>query len=250
MGKNHMQQFTIQTRSGEVTFESSMTDQEAINVITGVQKPGDFALDLARAFFSNKYSPKQRAWMHKLAMDALAPKSEKVTVQVGEFSKLAALFVHASKTGKLKNPAIHLEVDGNPLKIYLAGDKSRNAGCLGVTDGGGYGNGKWYGWVKKDGSFEPGSLAPEWVAEFLKVFAADPARIAHEYGARTGRCCFCNTKLTDRSADAGFGDTCAKSYGLFEEWKHYTGNGRLAGKAPVNIPVSGPAATMANWARK
>lgn len=234
-----MEKFILQTRSGMVTVESSFDDETAANVMMGVQTPSDFAVSLFMAYKSGKMTIKQRGWMHKMAVEvATASKPTETVVVTEDFSKISSMFQHASKSGKLKYPKIYFEVDGEPLKIFLAGPNSKYVGCLQITDGGSYGNNKYYGRVEKDGVYHPHRNAPAWVAEFLREFAKSPAEVAHKYGARTGRCCFCNTPLTERSADAGFGDTCAKAYGLYEEWKFYTGNGVNAGKKPVPVTVA------------
>jgi hypothetical protein len=59
------------------------------------------------------------------------------------------------------------------------------------------------------------------VVELLRKLAADPHRVAAEYGNRFSECCFCGLPLKDdRSVAAGYGPVCAKNYGLAEQWKH------------------------------
>lgn len=52
----------------------------------------------------------------------------------------------------------------------------------------------------------------------LKAFAKDPATFAAQYGKRTGKCCFCDIRLTDdrdgSSVEVGYGPICAKKWNL------------------------------------
>lgn len=80
-----------------------------------------------------------------------------------------------------------------------------------------YKGGFWYGRIHRDGNFEPCQRIeqPTSLVPALKAFAADPARVAAEHGKLTGKCCFCNSALTDpRSTAVGYGKTCASHFGL------------------------------------
>ena len=52
----------------------------------------------------------------------------------------------------------------------------------------------------------------------LKAFAKDPATFAAQYGKHTGKCCFCDIRLTDdrdgSSVEVGYGPVCAKKWNL------------------------------------
>lgn len=110
------------------------------------------------------------------------------------------------------------------VQLAVAGERSKYAGDLQVTDGRPYGSNTYFGRVDKGGNWtQSRSLTEQDIAavrQLLREFSENPAATAKRHGALTGRCCFCNTKLTDeRSTAAGFGPVCAKNYGLDAEWK-------------------------------
>ena len=91
-------------------------------------------------------------------------------------------------------------------------------------------------------------LSPEqrgYVVEQVKDFVRDPVEAIKAHGRHNGCCCFCNTALgaqntgkpvsksTRRSVAAGFGETCAKRWGLHQEWKDAAGVEEDKVKAPA-----------------
>jgi hypothetical protein len=49
----------------------------------------------------------------------------------------------------------------------------------------------------------------------IDEFETDPEKVVAEYGRKTGRCCFCKLKLTDRrSEEMGYGPVCAMRFQL------------------------------------
>lgn len=169
----------------------------------------------------------QMEWVEKLLARAMGEekKPEAVKVEVGSFSAVYALFAKAKEA--LKWPKISLSAGTYPVQLSLAGPKSKVPGVINVTDGGDYGNNKFYGRVDKEGLWTKGFKPyPEsdMVETLLKRLSDDPAGTAQEYGKLTGRCCFCERKLSDeRSTAAGFGPVCAQKFGLFEQWKSKVG---------------------------
>jgi hypothetical protein len=138
------------------------------------------------------------------------------TQTVGDLSGILAIFNTARQ--HLKHPAIVL--DG--FRVARAGDSAREPGSLTITsverthtDRFGNDARDWYGRVSLDGTFQPARQAPSDLGEKLRAFAADPAGVAAAYGHLHGRCCFCNTALTDeRSTSVGYGPICADHFGL------------------------------------
>lgn len=134
---------------------------------------------------------------------------------------------------RLKYPSITLTPDGfTPIRISVAGEKSRFQGSITVTspERNAFGRRVYYGRITSEGVWTPSGTAavmdPEdKIGVFLVLFAAKPAEIASAYGRKTGHCCFCMRPLggTSRSAKhsvaAGFGEVCAKSWGLHALWK-------------------------------
>lgn len=174
----------------------------------------------------NALSDKQIFWVGKL-VDRLhcvpdtAPSAGLKEVVPG-FSGVMALFNKAKAT--LKYPKIVLQVGDQEIALSLASEKSKCPGTVNVTDGGPFGNNLWYGRVNADGVWEHNPRVPEdeltVIRATLQGLGEDPAQAARKYGKLTGRCCFCHSKLTDaHSTAAGFGQTCAKNYGLERAWK-------------------------------
>lgn len=102
--------------------------------------------------------------------------------------------------------------------------KGRNAGKIAMTDGGRYGSNTFYGYIEEDGKVElyyQGRENKEWLMPFLHKFAEDPSGLAAAFGKESGSCCYCRKELTDpRSVRAGFGERCAKNYGLLEQYRN------------------------------
>lgn len=171
-------------------------------------------------------SERQWYWVDRLYEKATSTPAAAAPVpkDVGNFAGVYALFEKAAC--KLKAPKIHLVIEGRPVCLAVAGQRSRVPGVVNVSDGGGYGHSKWYGRVGKDGVWSAGHTQfPELsaVEKLLKALALNPAEVAKRQAALTGRCCFCNLKLKDdHSTAAGFGPVCAENFGLKAEWKKAT----------------------------
>lgn len=104
---------------------------------------------------------------------------------------------------------------GPHVTLRKAGLRSKYPGTINVTNGQSYSEGLWYGRIHKDGRFEKSLACTPAILSFLQKFAADPARVAADYGKLTGHCCFCGLRLTDgRSTEVGYGHICAENYGL------------------------------------
>jgi hypothetical protein len=195
-------------------------------------KDQKFANDLI-AFWDKKkrMSDSQCYWVGVL-VDRATGKAKKagpveaVSELICGFEGVIDLFNRAKK--HLKYPKIVLLADGQVVSLSLAGDTSKAPGTVNVTDGEPFGYNKWFGrvndagWWQQNPKIAEEDLVP--VRKVLQELGEDPAATAKKYGQLTGRCCFCNTKLTDEhSTAAGFGPTCAKNYGMYDEWKSAQG---------------------------
>ena len=140
------------------------------------------------------------------------PQSE--PVEVGNLSELVSLLVTAS--AHLKFPKFRVATPSGDVIVSRAGERSKNAGWLYVKSPGAFGESTYFGKVNPDtGVYLPSRDASPDVAEALKRFADDPAKVAAEYGKLNGNCCFCSRPLSDeRSTEVGYGATCAKHYAL------------------------------------
>ena len=188
--------------------------------------PGDqgFAASLIVQYDAKgELTEKQWYWIERLAADVGAgdvpdfTQPAKEIVHVGEFGGVIALFEKAKEY--LKYPKITLALpDGSPLQLNLAGNGSKFPGTVGLTDGGSYGDNKWYGRVTKEGAWEPAKLSDQLktdLSSILAQLATQPAQLAAKHGKLTGHCCFCNSELSDeKSTNVGYGPVCAKRWGL------------------------------------
>lgn len=132
----------------------------------------------------------------------------------GGLSGLLGLFSKAAT--RLKFPKITFAdlPEVGTLKLQRAAS-GRNAGGINITDGRPFGENRFYGALTAAGEFRPGRDLTPAIREFLAALAADPARVAGEYGRGSGNCCFCHKGLTDdRSVTVGYGPVCAGHYGL------------------------------------
>jgi Family of unknown function (DUF6011) len=147
---------------------------------------------------------------------AIAPRDPKPNLfsNVGDLSGILALFAKAK--AHLKFPAIVLQASGNIIRINVAGERAKVPGSLSVTgERGDDGRRAWFGRVLTDGTFQPSAEATPQITDMLRAFAADPVKVAGDYGRLTGACCFCSIPLKDeRSTAVGYGKICADHYGL------------------------------------
>jgi len=131
--------------------------------------------------------------------------------------------MHRIKDSGNEWPKVRLAFHEHPLHLSVAGDKARHPGCVNLTDGGSYGQNKWYGRITTDGIFSPAeaarNLEPENKRELwalLKRLRDDDAeQVFAEYGKRFGVCCVCGRELTnEQSVEDGIGPVCKqKAFG-------------------------------------
>jgi hypothetical protein len=121
--------------------------------------------------------------------------------------------------------------DCGGIKIHLT-----KKGTLAVTDGGPFGDNRFYGYVVGD-EWRPTHSTPKDLVDFIEVFEADPlgyfrdtleGRIEQALtGQLTSACCFCSRLLeTLESISAGYGPVCADKYGL--PWGEVSDDSRFA----------------------
>ncbi len=205
-------QFTLQSKNGLISFESTLTDATAMDICGSLDN--SFAKDLVKKAKSYGLSASQRGWMHKLAVDHLNP-PVRPTATVDNLNGIINLFDKAAE--KLSYPKISFMHLGKRFQLQRAGDKSKYAGSVQITDGGKFGSNVWYGRINRDGSVSPSMAWTNEVQMLLADMATAPAEFAAEKGKEGGCCIFCRKALTDeRSLAVGYGETCAGHYGL--EW--------------------------------
>jgi hypothetical protein len=202
----------------------------------GQNKPGDVVTVTTRAGKTNRETlgafQGGNKWGDALWTIVKAEQAPQAEASVGELSGVLALFAEAQR--HLKRPAIVLAVpeidntqdtEGWGIRLTIAGPKAKVPGSLTVTTSAyettnNYGEPAraWLGRVLVDGTYQPARAAngrTEAIARRLGELAKDPAKVAAEHGKLTGRCCFCNTALSDpRSTAVGYGKTCALHFGV------------------------------------
>jgi len=142
-------------------------------------------------------------------------KTERVKTAIGDLSGVMALFAKAK--GHLKAPAIVLQVGEMELRLSIAGPAARAPGTVNVATNEGFQHSRWFGRILLDGQFEasPREPTPPGLIEGLQRFACDPAGVAAEHGRLSGKCCWCNQRLTDeRSTSVGYGKRCSEVWGM------------------------------------
>ena len=114
-------------------------------------------------------------------------------------------------------PKVRLSFNEYPLVLTVAGDRARMPGSVNLTDGGSYGQNKWYGRISTDGVFAPAeatrNLPDEDKTELWSLLSrlrgGDAEQVFAEYGKRFGVCCMCGREFTnERSVHEGIGPVC------------------------------------------
>lgn len=157
-------------------------------------------------------SDKQWYWVDRLAKSNGngSAKSEKI----GDCKAIFRLLTHARE--HLKWPKVTFHRDGHTVQLKLAGERSKYAGKVVLTDGRPFGSNEWYGAIESDGTWvQPRRGVPSEIESLVRSLAADPVKAASEYGRLTGQCCFCNLPLSDeRSTEVGYGPICAGHFDM------------------------------------
>lgn len=178
----------------------------------------DFAKSIA---YRVNATPNQLYWVDKLVKEILekqnlhAPAGAAEAVAAApqlDASKIFTLFDNARK--HLKYPKIALMfADKTPIRLAT----SRNHPDTVFVSAGGYGT-QNYCRLSRAGAITRMSLDAVRAAELVKIltaFAADPEKVAQEYGKLTHNCCYCLKQLdTPESLAVGYGPICADHYGL------------------------------------
>ncbi len=196
-----------------VVFTSNLTEVE---VVTGLKKvPGDFALSLRRTRVWTKAQEDWARYMVEKAEGRIVeeqPKAQPAEQPAG-MGAIVELFAHANVS--LQYPRVTFATSAGTVRIQRAGERSRYAGDLMVTDGGSFENNRFYGRIDKAGAFHPGRDSSSAVTGVLAEIAANPAEALGRLGLAQGQCCFCGKDLTDEASTThGYGPVCAKNWGL------------------------------------
>ena len=147
---------------------------------------------------------------------------------------------------RLRRPRITFAVDMTTVRVSLAPANGRNPDNAYITIGDigpGWSDSHTYygritpgGVLVTSGATDLQGLDESSITTFLSDLSRDPAQAAREYGARTGRCCFCNLPLkTVESTSHGYGPVCANHYDL--PWSRSSANAILDDETEANRAV-------------
>lgn len=132
------------------------------------------------------------------------------------FDAIPALMARIKDSGNAY-PKVRLAIGEKPLVLKLAGNRSKNAGSVTLTDGGAYPASVYYGRVSPNGTFYPSRTASAmnkadkaalW-AILSRMKRGEAEEVFAEYGKRFGTCCMCGRELTNaESVELGIGPVC------------------------------------------
>lgn len=175
----------------------------------------DFAADLVQTFSNTgSLSANQRGWVNKLINRVKG--AEPI---YGDFKAVRVMFRIASANGGLQYPKVRLMTKGGQFVQLNFNAEDSDKVKVFVDGWQGHGFRKFAGLIEDnmlkpwDGRF--GMLMNDDVKTLLQDFSMDPAKVAKASAGILGCCSFCGKRLSDeRSKEAGYGQTCAKHYGL------------------------------------
>lgn len=177
-------------------------------------KDQEFARSLLRRTAPTE---KQLHWIKALIERVDNPEPKPEAVQVANVAGIVALLDRGAS--RLKWPKVRFLAAEQNLCLSIASERGQFPGSVNVTSAASGQTKDWFGRIHKDGRFvASGKNTPETttaIVAALQAFAADPERIARDYGRLMGSCCFCSLPLTDPvSVAVGYGPICADHYGL------------------------------------
>lgn len=217
--------FTVSVRGDFLTFTSAFASlADAYRALQAAILDGqfkgnvEFADNLLGTARARKLTTKQVAWLHKLATDVVNPAGASRPAVAGINLLPIVTMLQRAAAAQKRLPKIVLasqHVDSGNLVLALAGENSKSAGTVTVTDGRPFGENQFFGRIEVDGSLTRGRAMNEAVLNLLFALANDPAKVAAQHGVATGSCCFCRRTLsTKESRSVGYGPDCAERLGL------------------------------------
>jgi hypothetical protein len=173
----------------------------------------DWRLEFANSIATQKtLSTKQAFWVDKIVQEILNTPAADLTPK-HDFGKIFALFETARK--HLKFPKIKLVSPFGQFQLSVASKTAKNPGSIALVTGR-YG---FIGSILLDGSLSfkrhITDGTKQEVTKYLIEFNKDPIKMSVDQGKLHSRCCFCYLPLkTQESLAVGYGDICAKHWGL------------------------------------
>jgi hypothetical protein len=212
-------------------FESPHNDAEVVRRLTQYHREGklksDFAYEYGGTLLGKyrKYGqwfPNQSAWAHFFVFQVEQPLlADRKPPKIGGMQTIVEHLQRCRESrdqggAGLKNPQVRIDLDGTKFTLKLAGPRSRNKGSVSVAESHRFGEGRFFGWIRSDGTFERRGCCGQDVVDLLQRIAVDPATQISEIGKEAGMCCYCWAPLSQvQSKLAGCGKTCADNYGAW-----------------------------------
>lgn len=187
-------------------------------LLSGLVPSHDHNFASSLAYWTGNLSMKQQEFLDKILDRILNPgaPSNSVGALTVDVSNIMKMMNTAHDTFKMKWPKFWVQTaDGTTVKVALG--TGIHSGTLKLSTGS-YGNGRYFGSVTDKGEARftrQGREKSDALIKVLTEFNSDPVGVATKYGKLMNACCFCHLPLsTPQSLAVGYGDTCAKHYGL------------------------------------
>lgn len=196
---NQTRVFHVLTRGEYIAFESTLTDEDATQVLHNI--PGDFARSLRTTV---PPTAKQLAWIHRLAMDY----KQKQQSPASDFGPLFNAFDFAQSNGAkrltLRFEGINIKPNRDNSVLWVTSQTEQELGQYGLKP-------KYLGKITRQ-ALDP--RLPDDVKTTILSAAKDPLSAAIQFGKISGSCSCCGRELTDPvSIDRGIGPICAQKFG-------------------------------------
>jgi hypothetical protein len=168
----------------------------------------DFASSIAQ---QQGLSQKQAFWVDKIIAE-VCNTPVAAPVQNHDFAAVFNMFLTAQK--HLKYPKVQLDSPVGRVKLSIASKNAKFPGSISIVTG----RQGFVGRIHTDGRIDinrQGESIKTEITDFLVEFSQDPVKMSVEQGKLHSRCCFCALPLkTQESLAVGYGDVCAKHWGL------------------------------------
>lgn len=166
-----------------------------------------FAQDMLRAIRRyGSLTANQEAAVERCMNRVAAPKAQ-IAVAGEGFTQLGEALNRAKARG-IKHPCLVF----NSFAFKLAGERSKNPGCIYVTGGRRFGS-TYFGKVDLGGRYSPSREADAAIQAQVVDVCRDPLAQVVAHGRQTGNCACCGRQLIDEESVArGIGPVCFDKY--------------------------------------
>lgn len=197
---------------------SDIAIRDLVALVDASQLSGskEFAESLISQFQRKQtLSPKQWYWVNRLVDESHAKAKSSQAPQVNAQAMIAMF----EKVGaKIKHPRITATLNDLSVMFHLAGPRAKEPGSITMVIAASTYR-LWAGRISVDGTVTISrnieDAQKQTILQLVQDFSVDPLGAAARSGQVTGKCCFCNRKLSDEhSLHSGYGAVCARRYGV------------------------------------